>query len=149
MGVKLERKVQFSRCNSNNLSNVPKQDGQIIFVKDTQDAYLDNGEERSKITDIIFLNTLEELNSVANPLMNKLYYVAEDNALHKFSGEAWSPIKATAQETSFDNTETTLEATTVQQAITEVDNAVATVDAKVGDIGAVLDKINGSTESGV
>ena len=134
--------VKFSRCKSNSLANVPQVDGQIIFVKDTKDAYLDDGNERSKITDIIFIDTLEELNSIENPLTKKLYYVAEDNALHKFSGTTWAPIKATAEETTFDNSETSLEATTVQSAVTEL-------DTKVGDISSLLDKINGNIGSEV
>ena len=137
--------VKFSRCNSKSLADVPKSDGQIVFVKDTHDAYLDNGNERTKITDIIFLDTLEELNTLPAPLTNKLYYVAEDNALHKFSGTAWTPIKATAQETVFNNEETTLEATTVQEAVQEVDTKVVEVEKQVGDISNLLDKINGTT----
>lgn len=137
--------VKFSRCNSSSLANVSQSDGQLIFVKDTQDVYLDNGNERSKITDIIFLETLEELNGLQNPQTKKLYYVAEDNALHRFSGEAWTPIKATAQETSFNNEETTLEATTVQEAVQEVDTKVIEVEKQVGDISTLLDKINGTT----
>jgi len=46
-------KVKFSRCNSNNLTNVPQVDGQLIYVKDTNEVYMDVGETRNNITDFI------------------------------------------------------------------------------------------------
>lgn len=129
-------KVKFSRCQSSNLADVPKVDGQMIFTKDTGEAYLDVGENRSKISDIIFLQTIAERDSIISPLLNKLYYVLEDNQLYHYTGTTYQPVKIKAQETNFDNTDTTLESTNIQDAVTELDN-------KVGDISALLDKING------
>lgn len=133
-------KVKFSRCKSNNLTEVPQVDGQLIFAKDTHDVYLDSGEERSKLTDIIFLDTLEQKNNLENPLTNKLYYVAEDNLLYHFNGTEFKAVKVQAAESQFDNTDTTLQANNVQDAVTELDK-------KVGNINSLLDKINGDSAS--
>lgn len=42
-------KVKFSKCTSNNLSSVPKVDGQLIYVVDTGECYLDDGSNRISI----------------------------------------------------------------------------------------------------
>lgn len=46
-------KVKFSRCTSSNLANVPRVDGQLIYVKDTQEVYMDVGNTRNNISDFL------------------------------------------------------------------------------------------------
>lgn len=129
--------VRFSRCSSNSLNNVPKLDGQVIYVKDTHDLYFDIGTTRTKATDIIFLATKQERESLKNPLQNKLYFVLGESTLYFYDGTNWVSITATsADKVSFDNTGTLLESTNVQTAIAEL-------DTKIGDIGRILDNING------
>lgn len=131
-------KVKFSRCNSNNLTNVPQVDGQLTFVKDTQEVYMDVGNNRSKVTDIIFLNTLQDLNGIQTYLPNKLYYVNETNKLYHYNSTSQNidEVKTTAEETTYDNTESGMEAETVQDAIDEI-------NGKIGSIDEALDALNG------
>ena len=131
-------KVKFSRVNAENISNVPQTDGQLIYTKDTGDAYIDVGDKRTKLSDIIFIDTLDQRNAIATPFTNKLYYVAETNFIYRYNGTEWVEPKTSAVEAEFDNTETTLEATNTQEAIVEL-------DTKIGDVSALLDKINGET----
>lgn len=85
-------KVQFSRCTSSNLKNVPVIDGQIVFVKDTNEQYLDTGSARSKITDLVFIPDLEKLYEISNPLSNKLYYVVAENLIEFYCNGKWQAI---------------------------------------------------------
>ena len=131
-------KVKFSRCNSNNLTNVPQVDGQMTFVKDTQDIYMDVGNNRTKVTDIIFMNTLQQLNALNTYLPNKLYYINDVSKLYHYNStsQELEEVKTSAQETSFNNTDTSIEATNVEDAIKEIDN-------KIEEVSALLDQLNG------
>lgn len=85
-------KVQFSRCTSSNLDRVPVEDGQIIFVKDTNEQYLDTDNRRSKLTDLVFIPDLEALNQISNPLSSKLYYVVAENLIEFYCNGRWQAI---------------------------------------------------------
>lgn len=76
-------KVKFSRCQSNSLAQVPQVDGQLIFVKDTQEIHMDVSNSRVKITDIIFLDTITERSQLPSVNYKKLYYVDETGKLYK------------------------------------------------------------------
>lgn len=218
-------KVKFSRCLSSSLANVPVVDGQLIFVKDLGECYLDVGTARIKIEDkelIEKVNTIEttiesfktdvdaeiarldkaiatveamhgfeeyegivtdgttndffnsikaldlnpgtmllgatkltDIEDVAPGMKNEEIKVevypngvfhavmtSTDVAPYEWTiqwwhgTETWRVAGTSAAASSFDNTETDLEATTTQEAIVEL-------DTKVGDISALLDKING------
>ena len=131
-------KVKFSRCNSNSLANVPQVDGQMTFVKDTQEVYMDVGNNRTKVTDIIFKSTLNALQNDNNLLENKLYYVSETNKLYHYNStsQELEEVKTSAEETSFDNTGTSLESNNVEDAIKEIDR-------KIGDLSDAIDALNG------
>lgn len=73
-------KVKFSRCNSNNLSNVPQVDGQLIFVKDNNEIYIDVGNNRNKVGDVIQVANIQ---NVASPLLNKIYFDESTDKLYK------------------------------------------------------------------
>lgn len=230
-------KVKFSRCNSSNLTNVPIVDGQLIFIKDKGECYLDVGVNRVKIEDTILKEKVSIIESSIDTIESSLedyvarisknetdisqlkHDLANVEAMHGFEeyegivtngttsdffeslktlklnpgtillgatqltdvedvasgmkneemkveiypndvfhatmtstdiapyewtiqywkgNEKWRVFGTAASASSFDNTETNLEATTVQQAVVEL-------DTKVGDISALLDKINGNT----
>ena len=138
-------KVKFSRCNSNSLANVPQVDGQMTFVKDTQEVYMDVGNNRTKVTDIIFIATLQQLNAMNSYLSNKLYYVEDTNKLYHYNttSQEIEEVKTTAEETVYDNTESGMEADTVQGAIDEVNTKVEEVNEKIGTLSTALDALNG------
>ena len=73
-------KVKFSRCTSSNLANVPQIDGQLIYTKDTNEMYLDVGENRTKVSDII---EVADKSSVVTPILSKLYYETSTDILYK------------------------------------------------------------------
>lgn len=129
-------KVRFSRCNSSGLSNVPVVDGQMVYVKDTHEMYVDAGSNRTKISDIVFLSSLEERDAIETPIVAKIYFVLENLSLYIYDGTTWVTVAGNAASTRFDNTGTSLTATNVQDAIIELCN-------KIGDISTALDNING------
>lgn len=72
-------KVKFSRCTSSNLTNVPIVDGQLIYTKDTGELYLDVGDNRKQITDVIYVDDITTI----NPIENKIYCDLKTNKLYR------------------------------------------------------------------
>lgn len=72
-------KYQLTRCSSTTLNNVPIQDGQIIYVKDTGEQYLDVDTQRIKVTD----KTLEQnIQDIINSLNTKVEQTTESNKIY-------------------------------------------------------------------
>ena len=113
-------KVAFGRCNLDGLANVPVIDGQILFVKDTGEMYVDQGTARTKISDINFIDTIETRNNIASPSQSKLYFVIENTSIYYYNGSSWVLVGGNA----FDNTGTNLTATTIQAAIIELNDKI-------------------------
>ena len=93
-------KVKFSRCQSNSLTAVPIIDGQLIFVKDNGECYLDVGSQRVRIEDKVLiekvtsLETLidtykesidEQLNTHTEEIAQIKHDIANIEAMHSFS----------------------------------------------------------------
>ena len=93
-------KVKFSRCQSNSLTDVSIIDGQLIFVKDNGECYLDVGSQRVRIEDKILiekvtsLETLidtykesidEQLNTHTEEIAQIKHDIANIEAMHSFS----------------------------------------------------------------
>lgn len=93
-------KVKFSRCHSNSLTDVPIIDGQLIFVKDNGECYLDVGSQRVRIEDKVLiekvtsLETLidtykesidEQLNTHTEEIAQIKHDIANIEAMHSFS----------------------------------------------------------------
>lgn len=93
-------KVKFIRCNSSNLANVPVVDGQLIYVTNTGDMYIDVGEGRIKQTDTdikaqVETNTTELTN--IKPMVADLYEQLGniDTILDEINGE--QPVTPTEE----------------------------------------------------
>ena len=72
-------KYQLTRCSSTTLKNVPIQDGQIIYVKDTGEHYLDVDTQRIKVTN----KTLEQnVQDIINSLNTKVEQTTEINKIY-------------------------------------------------------------------
>lgn len=110
--------IIHSRVNKANLDTVPIVDGQIIYVKDTHELLFDIGSTRTKASDIIFIETLEERNALQNKLQNKIYCVLETNKLYRYDGTDWldlSGVNAEYVQTVADNTLTNSKTYTDEQ----------------------------------
>lgn len=82
-------KVKFSRCNSNSLANVPQVDGQLIYVKDTSEVYMDVGNNRNKLSDVI---EVADITNVQNPVISKIYYDEATESLYKYVNNNWKNL---------------------------------------------------------
>lgn len=72
-------KYQLTRCSSTTLKDVPIQDGQIIYVKDTGEHYLDVDTQRIKVTN----KTLEQnVQDIINSLNTKVEQTSEINKVY-------------------------------------------------------------------
>lgn len=72
-------KYQLTRCSSTTLNDVPIQDGQIIYVKDTGEHYLDVDTQRIKITN----KTLEQnVQDIIDSLNTKVEQTSEINKIY-------------------------------------------------------------------
>ena len=112
--------IIHSRVNKSNLDTVPVVDGQIIYVKDTHELFFDIGSTRTKASDIIFVETLEERNTLSIKLQNKIYCVLETNRLYRYDGTNWLDLSG-VEKTYVDNQDTA----TLNNAKTYTDNAIA------------------------
>lgn len=86
-------KVKFSRCNSNSLANVPQVDGQLIYVKDTSEVYMDVGNNRNKLSDVI---EVADITNVQNPIISKIYYDEATENLYKYIDNEWKSLGGSA-----------------------------------------------------
>ena len=72
-------KYQLTRCSSTTLNDVPIQDGQIIYVKDTGEHYLDVDTQRIKVTN----KTLEQnIQDIIEQLDTKIEKITEINKVY-------------------------------------------------------------------
>ena len=72
-------KYQLTRCSSTTLKDVPIQDGQIIYVKDTGEHYLDVDTQRIKVTN----KTLEQnIQDIVEQLNTKVEKTTEINKVY-------------------------------------------------------------------
>lgn len=75
------------------LDKIKVENGQLISCIDTKEIFIDSYDnKRIKISDIIFLETELEKSSILAPLINKLYFVKENNKIYTFSGSRWNEI---------------------------------------------------------
>lgn len=121
-------KVKFSRCNSSDLASLPLVDGQLTYVKDTSDNYLDVGTTRNKITDIVFLDNDEALEQIENPLSSKFYYVKSSKKLMYYNGtdyDTLNEVDVSAEDVHFTST-AGITATNVQDAFEQIETKVNT-----------------------
>ena len=79
---------QPEMIHSSELHTVPIVDGRIVRTYDTQEEYFDYKGERKKITDIIQLETYNDLRRLENPIEGKFYYVKEEDLaqMYYFNG---------------------------------------------------------------
>lgn len=82
-------KVKFSRCISSNLANVPQVDGQLIYVKDTSEVYMDVGNSRNKLSDVI---EVADITNIQNPIISKIYYDEATENLYKYIDNEWKSL---------------------------------------------------------
>lgn len=104
--------IKYIRCNKQTLNNVPVVDGQLIYVKDTLDSYLDVDSTRIKIGDTIFTDTLDNI----TPIENKIYYSTDTNELNIYVNNKFINIQQ-SKLIKYDNTTSQVESTNVQSAI--------------------------------
>ena len=119
-------KVKFSRCNSSDLASLPLVDGQLTYVKDTGENYLDVGATRNKISDIVFLDNDEALEQIENPLSSKFYYVKRSKKLMYYNGtdyDTLNEVDVSAEDVHFTSTEG-ITATNVQDAFEQIETKV-------------------------
>ena len=141
-------KVKFSRCNSNELASLPTVDGQLTYVKDTSENYLDVGTTRNKISDIVFLENDEALESVTEPLSSKLYYVKTSNQLLHYNGTDFDTINdfdVKAADVLFTSSEQ-ISATNVQEALEQINtkavNNTTSITELTGDVQTNADNLS-------
>ena len=61
----------------------------IIFATDTKEMFIDVDEQRIKISDIITIATVNNLNNIITPITGKTYFVEENNVFYRHDGTKW------------------------------------------------------------
>ena len=136
-------KYQLAKCKSTTLQDVPIVEGQIVYVEDTGDNYLDTNSTRLKISDIIFLDS-EAFKTTIVPTLNKLYFIKDSQTLQIYNGTIWEEVvaKSVASKVSYTNTD--LSAVNVQDALDEINNKT---NLKITQT-TLADKLYGTDEKG-
>jgi len=68
---------------STSLNSVQVSEGTMYVTTDTEKLYIDNGNKRIPLSDIIIVNSMDDMINITNH--NKLYYVSSEDILLKFS----------------------------------------------------------------
>ena len=79
-------KVTFYRTLKTDLASLERINGQLIFVTDTKECYLDTASERIKISDV--LNVVNKEN-ILTPDDTKLYYDEATTKLFRYVSNQW------------------------------------------------------------
>lgn len=83
--------VSFIRGSYEKINAQSKVDGQILVAKDTKQLFVDVGETRLLINDVIVVSSLGEATTAD---VNKFYYVTDGNIFAKSNGTSWTQINA-------------------------------------------------------
>lgn len=75
---------QSTSVNKESLNKVPIYDGQVIQVYDSQEHYIDYNGKRIQITDIIIVDTYNDLKRITNPIEGKFYFVKDPTVLQLY-----------------------------------------------------------------
>lgn len=97
-------KVTFIRTLKVDLPNLERVNGQLIFVTDTKECYLDTASERTKISDV--LNVVNKDN-ILNPDETKLYYDEATTKLFRYVGNHWIDLTGVRESDVLTKTNTT------------------------------------------
>lgn len=91
---------KFTACitTGSKASQLPIQNGQLIFVKDKQEIWFDFNDKRVHYVDIIVLNTEQERVSLLAPITNKFYYVEETYVLWRRTLSGWMQVTMPPQD---------------------------------------------------
>lgn len=76
---------------SNILNNNPLKEA-IIFSTDTKELFADIDGNRLQISDVVNIDTIDNLNDILAPISNKFYYVEENNCLYRHINSEWVVI---------------------------------------------------------
>lgn len=74
------------------LSDLPLEDGQLIFVQDKQTVALDFGGKRKFYTQIEELATEDARTSLLAPVTGRYYYVVDPPVLWRYQEDGWVQI---------------------------------------------------------
>lgn len=83
--------VSFIRGSYEKINAQSKVDGQILVAKDTKQLFVDVGETRLLINDVIVVSSLGEATTAD---VNKFYYATDGNIFAKSNGTSWTQINA-------------------------------------------------------
>ena len=131
--------IKYSICDKQKLNEVPATSGQLIYVKDTCELYLDTNIKRLKISDIEIIDNVE---SVDKPVDNKLYFNKSDMKVYVVKDNKLETIKdKTAEDISFQSE--LLESTNIQDAILELNTKLSNqINTNKQEVDESLSNIN-------
>ena len=77
-------------------SNLPAvENGSLIATTDTGDLYVDSGNKRIKLTDVI-IGTYSGIRNLLAPLSNKIYFATDTHQLLHYSGGSWTVLNSSS-----------------------------------------------------
>lgn len=100
-----DTKVRFLSGTLANLKNVPITDGNIYVTTDERVMHVDIGGERLRLSDIVWVATVDDLPKTPPTTSTQaFYYIEDDNILVRYSGGKWNQVNALPDLTSLVST---------------------------------------------
>lgn len=131
--------LRFKKGLHENLDGVAKKAGTIYVTTDEQAMYVDiSDSQRIRLSDIIQINSYAEWQTMEPPYSKTaLYYIIEQNALLKYTGDgntnhSWKQINSTS-DIQADLNNLTQRVSTAETNITTVSNKATTLENAIGD----------------
>lgn len=97
----------LTRGNKSSLASAPIVDGKVRFATDTEQLYIDFGNSRIEITDVIRSYTDAEIKQLASPL-EKFYFASDTKLLYYYdsTSSSWKTIGGASNTPTFEEAET-------------------------------------------
>lgn len=89
--------IKFISTIKSKLDSLELLNGQLIFVEDTQELFLDLHDKRTQYGSFIFLNTEEQRLLLYSPF-NAFYFVLETSILWRYEPDGWVQITSPPRE---------------------------------------------------
>lgn len=84
---------QYIETYRSNLNNITVTPNQLIYCKDSLETYYDTDEYiRTKLGDIIYVNTERDKRAIKSPIPNKIYLVTESYRMYVYANDRWNQI---------------------------------------------------------
>lgn len=137
--------VKFTRCSSSTLASVAITEGQLVYVVDTGETYLDGSSTRIKISDVVSVTDTDALSAITTPVAGKIYIVGNSD-IYTYTGSEYVNLsEVDASEVAFSYSGMT--STNIEDAIKELKDGLTDIgDVSESEISDIKSDVSDLTD---